>query len=224
MSKQQRHPADKPAYEVQLLPEDGLYPLPYMAVQAERGSAWEEECTFAGAPEAQARQGFFPDGSRSSEEIDRLQIGEHGSGNLISEKADIDFYRVLPPAGYTKVSRPIVAPIRATATFHPSAAASTSFRTSRRISRVGAPTRSGTGNEHGATDTGRRRLRWCDLDRGQPAIEEQSTGSTCSIDTTVPICGNAAQRLQGLISNDGPKNIVDSVDYISSRSGPTTGP
>ena len=39
VSKQQQHIDDKPAYEVQLLPEDGLYPLPYMAVQAD-GSAW----------------------------------------------------------------------------------------------------------------------------------------------------------------------------------------
>ena len=30
-----------------------------------------------GAPETQARQEFIPDGSRSFEEIDRLQIGEH---------------------------------------------------------------------------------------------------------------------------------------------------
>jgi len=33
----------------------------------------------------------------------------------------------------------------------------------------------------------------------------------------VPICGNAAQRPHGMISNDGPKNIVDSVEYIASR-------
>jgi L-asparaginase len=46
--------------------------------------------------------GIFPDGSRSFEEIDRLQIGEAGTGNLIAAKAEIDFYRVLPPAGYTK--------------------------------------------------------------------------------------------------------------------------
>jgi len=37
------------------------------------------------------------------------------------------------------------------------------------------------------------------------------------IDTTVPICDNAAQRPHGMISNDGPKNIVDSIDYIASR-------
>jgi hypothetical protein len=92
---------DKPVYQVELRPEDGLYPLPYMAMQAD-GAPWEEECAFPNAPEPKARQGFFPDGSRSFEEIDRLQIGEHGAGNLISGKAEIDFYRVLPPSGYTK--------------------------------------------------------------------------------------------------------------------------
>jgi hypothetical protein len=37
------------------------------------------------------------------------------------------------------------------------------------------------------------------------------------LDTTLPICGNAAQRAHGQISNDGPKNLVDSVDYLTSR-------
>ena len=99
--KERRSSADKPVYEVELHPEDGLYPLPYMARQAD-GAPWDEECAFPNAPEAKARQGFFPDGSRSFEEIDRLQIGENGTGNLISAKAEIDFYRVLPPSGYTK--------------------------------------------------------------------------------------------------------------------------
>jgi L-asparaginase len=99
--KERQSAGDKPVYEVELRPEDGLYPLPYMATQAD-GAAWDEECAFTGAPEAKARQGFFPDGSRSFEEIDRLQIGENGTGNLISAKAEIDFYRVLPPSGYTK--------------------------------------------------------------------------------------------------------------------------
>jgi L-asparaginase len=99
--KERQGADDKPVYQIELRPEDGLYPLPYMATQAD-GSAWEEECAFPNAPEAQVRQGFFPDGSRSFEEIDRLQVGEKGIGNLISDKAEIDFYRVLPPAGYTK--------------------------------------------------------------------------------------------------------------------------
>jgi len=41
--RQQRQSAgDKPVYEIELKPDDGLYPLPYMATQAD-GSAWEEE-------------------------------------------------------------------------------------------------------------------------------------------------------------------------------------
>ena len=85
---------DKPVYEIELRPEDGVYPLPYMAlryhdggaeyrIQA-NGEAWEEECVHPGAPEEGARQGFFPDGSRSFEEIDRLSVNDAGlaaSGN-----------------------------------------------------------------------------------------------------------------------------------------------
>src|SRR5438445_321393 len=46
--KQRQSADDKPVYEVELRPEDGLYPLPYMALQAD-GSAWEEECAFPDA-------------------------------------------------------------------------------------------------------------------------------------------------------------------------------
>jgi L-asparaginase len=56
-------PHDKPVYEVTLSPEDGVYPLPYMALQAD-GSPWEDECTVPGG--LIARQGFFPDGSHAS--------------------------------------------------------------------------------------------------------------------------------------------------------------
>ncbi len=52
---------------------------------------------------------------------------------------------------------------------------------------------------------------------GSPRIEETIWWLNLLIDTTLPICGNAAQRPQGMISHDGPKNIVDSVDYIASR-------
>ena len=90
---------DIPVYRIEIKPEDGLYPLPYMARQAD-GGAWEEDCAYDGAPHEQARQSFYPDGSRSFEEIDRLGIGHEGVGNLISSKADVDFYRVLPSAGY----------------------------------------------------------------------------------------------------------------------------
>src|SRR5215470_8193504 len=215
--KERQSAGDKPVYEVELRPEDGLYPLPYMATQAD-GAAWDEECAFPGAPEAKARQGFFPDGSRSFEEIDRLQIGEDGPGNLISAKAEIDFYRVLPPSGYTKG----LAADRRTDTgagdipherrgidFFPykprhlaaSAPRSALARATNAVQQILA-----SGKYDGAIWT-----------EGSPRIEETIYWFNLLIDTTHPICGSAAQRPHGMISNDGPKNIVDSVDYIASR-------
>src|SRR5690606_19744476 len=100
-SPERRSSADKPVYEIELKPEDGLYPLPYMAVQAD-GSAWEEEMAVPGGAEDHARQGFFPDGSRSFEEIDRLSLGVDGLANPISSQAEVDFFRVMPPGGFKK--------------------------------------------------------------------------------------------------------------------------
>ena len=73
--KERQNAGDKAVYEIELKPEDGLYPLPYMATQAD-GSAWDDDCTTPGGPKH--RQGFFPDGSRSFEEIDRMAIGTEG--------------------------------------------------------------------------------------------------------------------------------------------------
>src|SRR6478609_11335031 len=47
--KERQNASDKPVYEIELKPEDGLYPLPYMATQAD-GSAWEDDCTTPGGP------------------------------------------------------------------------------------------------------------------------------------------------------------------------------
>src|SRR5215470_1569249 len=215
--KERQSASDKPVYEVELRPEDGLYPLPYMATQAD-GAAWDEECAFPGAPEAKARQGFFPDGSRSFEEIDRLQIGEDGTGNLISAKAEIDFYRILPPSGYTKgqaadrrtdAGAHDIPPERRGVDFFPykpphlaaSAPRSSLARATNAVQQILA-----SGKYDGAVWT-----------EGSPRIEETIYWFNLLVDSTLPICGNAAQRPHGLISNDGPKNIVDSVDYITSR-------
>ncbi len=215
--KERQSVDDKPVYEVELRPEDGLYPLPYMALQAD-GAAWEEECAFPNAPEPKARQGFFPDGSRSFEEIDRLQIGEHGTGNLISGKAEIDFYRILPPSGYTKglsaasrtdMGSGDIPPERRGIDFFPykpphlaaSAPRSALARATNAVQQILA-----SGKYDGAIWT-----------EGSPRIEETIYWLNLLIDTTVPICGNAAQRPHGMISNDGPKNIVNSIEYIASR-------
>jgi L-asparaginase len=98
-SHERRNATDKSVYEIEIKPEDGLYPLPYMARQKD-GSAWEHDFIKPGSNIA--RQPFFPDGSRSFEEIDRLSVGMDDHASLISTIADIDFYRIAPPGGYTK--------------------------------------------------------------------------------------------------------------------------
>jgi L-asparaginase len=215
--KERQSASDKPVYEVELRPEDGLYPLPYMATQAD-GAAWDEECAFPGAPEAKARQGFFPDGSRSFEEIDRLQVGESGTGNLISAMAEVDFYRVLPPSGYTKglaadhrtdIGAGNIPTESRGVDFFPykpthlaaSAPRNALARVTNTVQQILA-----SGQYDGAIWT-----------EGSPRIEETIYWLNLLIDTTLPVCGNAAQRAHGMISGDGPKNIVDSVDYIASR-------
>src|SRR5215467_10347975 len=99
--RERQGPNDVAAYEVTLRPEDGLYPLPYMARQA-NGRPWEGDGASPQAPAEKCRQPFYPDGSRLFEEIDRLGIDESGVGNTLSAKAVFDFYRAVPSGGYTK--------------------------------------------------------------------------------------------------------------------------
>src|SRR5467141_1544824 len=47
--------SDVPVYEITLSPDDGLYPLPYMAVQAD-GRPWDDDCAAPNAPASLARQ------------------------------------------------------------------------------------------------------------------------------------------------------------------------
>ena len=176
-----------------------------------------------GAPAEQARQGFFPDGSRSFEEIDRLSIGADGVGNLISSLADVDFYRVLPPAGYTKACRRTRAPISVRATSRRKSAARTSSPTSRITSEM----RRRDPALASLTNAARRILASGKYDgaiwtQGSPQIEESRLLAQPRDRHHDPLCGNAAQRPQGEISNDGPTNIVDSVEYITRASGPTS--
>ena len=94
-------PDDVGVYEVTLRPEDGLYPLPYMARQAD-GQAWEGDGVAPQAPAERSRQPFYPDGSRLFEEIDRLGIDEDGVANMLSSKAEFEFHCAAPSAGYKK--------------------------------------------------------------------------------------------------------------------------
>ncbi len=216
-SPTRRNDDDKPVYEIELRPDDGLYPLPYMATQA-TGEAWEEECVTPGAPEEGARQGFFPDGSRSFEEIDRLSIGDDGRASMISSVATVDFYRGIPPGGFKKglaadlrgdVGDGDIAPETRGRDFYP-------YKPYHLGSAPARPMLAKATNDMQALASGG------DYDgviwtQGSPQVEETAYWFNLLIDTTRPICGNAAQRPQGQISNDGPKNIVDSINFIASR-------
>lgn len=215
-SQQRRGDSDKAVYEIELEPQDGLYPLPYMAIQAD-GTAWEEDMAVPFGPDGKARQGFFPDGSRSFEEIDRLSVDLDGTASPISTKAEVDFYRVMPPAGFKKgleahlrtdVGDGDIAPERSGRDFNgykPYHLASAPSRPS--LAKI-------TNDTQAIADSGKYDgLIWT---QGSPQIEETAYWFNLLIDTTLPICANAAQRPQGQISADGPKNIIDSISFIQS--------
>jgi L-asparaginase len=215
--KERQGADDKPVYQIELRPEDGLYPLPYMGRQAD-GAAWEEECAYPGAPEDKARQGFFPDGSRPFEEIDRLMVDDHGWGNLIAAKADIEFVRIMPPGGYTKGLAAERRTDRGAGDIPPERRGF-DFFAYKPAHLFAPPTRDVLARATNRVQQilGEGRYLGAIWTEGSPNIEETIYWLNLLIDTTAPICGNAAQRMHGMISNDGPKNLVDSVDYIVSR-------
>jgi L-asparaginase len=215
--KERTSPSDRPVYEVTLRPEDGLYPLPYMARQA-NGQPWETDGTEKNAPAELCRVPFFPDGSRLFEEIDRLGISDEGVGCLLTAKADFDFYRALPSGGYAKgrsagertdAGTGDIAPeIRGTDFFPyrpPYLRKEPPMASLARLTNV-VQKALASGRYIGAI--------WLE---GSPFVEETIYWLNLLIDTDVPIVGNSSQRPHGAIANDGDRNIVDSMDYITSR-------
>jgi L-asparaginase len=216
-SRDRRSDRDKPVYEVELSPEDGLYPLPYMARQAD-GRPWEEECADPEAPAERARQGFYPDGSRVFEEMDRLGVGPDGLAGLASSLADMTFHRVLPPGGFTKghaheerkdEGEGDIAPEQRGKHFFPYKPRHLSAPPPRpALAKVTNDVQAilSSGDYDGAIWT-----------QGSPNIEDSAYWFNLLIDTTLPIACNAAQRPHGQISSDGPQNLLDSLHYIDSR-------
>ena len=208
---------DKPVYEIMLRPEDGLYPLPYMARQAS-GQAWEMDGTEKNAPGELCRVPFFPDGSRLFEEIDRLGISDEGVGCLLTGKANFDFYRALPSGGYTTGRRSDertdigggdIAPETRGVDFFP-------YRPGylRKEPPMAALARVTNVVQQALASGKYLGAIWLE---GSPFVEETTYWLNLLIDTTVPIAGNSSQRPHGAIANDGDRNIVDSVNYITSR-------
>src|SRR5215510_11816301 len=210
------HPLERDAAEL-YHPPDGLYPLPYMARQAD-GQAWEGDGVAPQATAERSRQPFYPDGSRLFEEIDRLGIDEDGVPNMLSSKAEFEFHRAAPSAGYKKglaasartdVGTGDIAPEVHGRDFFPyrpvHLRAEPPMATLARLTNV-VQRALGSGRYAGAI--------WLE---GSPNVEETTYWLNLLIDTPVPIVGNASQRPHGAASNDGDRNIVDSVDYIVSR-------
>jgi hypothetical protein len=208
--------ADRPVYEIVLEPSDGLYWLPYMARQRD-GRAWESECAYPLAPAELCRQTFYPDASRILEEIDRIGLDESGRANILSSKAEFAFFRAAPSAGYTKglpaaqrtdVGEGDIAPETIHEHFwgyRPAHLRSEPpMATAARLANV-VQQALASGEYDGAI--------WLE---GSPSVDETTYWLNLLIDTAVPICGNSSQRPHGAVSNDGDRNIVDSVDYIVS--------
>jgi L-asparaginase len=215
--RERQGPDDVGVYEITLRPEDGVYPLPYMARQAD-GQAWEGDGVAPQAPAERSRQPFYPDGSRLFEEIDRLGIDEDGVANMLSSKAEFEFHRAAPSAGYKKglpasartdVGTGDIAPEAHGRDFFPyrpvHLRAEPPMATLARLTNV-VQRALASGRYAGAI--------WLE---GSPNVEETTYWLNLLIDTFVPIVGNASQRPHGAASNDGDRNIVDSVDYIVSR-------
>jgi L-asparaginase len=215
--KERQGPHDVPVYEVTLHPEDGLYPLPYMARQGD-GQAWEGDGLSPSAPSEQCRQPFYPDASRLFEEIDRLGIGDEGTASLLSAKAVFDFYRALPSGGYTKglpacartdVGEGDIPPEMLGREFFPYRPAHLRWEPPMpSLARLTTVVQRALANGQYAGAI------WLE---GSPFVEETSYWLNLIINATVPIVGSASQRAHGAVSNDGDRNIIDAVDYILSR-------
>lgn len=205
-----------PVHVVELLPEDGLIPLPYMARQAD-GSAWEDTTASPLAGAAESRQTFYPDASRIYEEIDRLGVGGDGRAVALSSVAAFDFYRGIPSGGWTKgraatsrsdVGTGEIAPEELGHDYfgyypfhlHREPTLAHLAVATNLVQRVLA-----TGDYVGA--------QWLE---GSPTTEETMYWFNLVVDTVHPLVGHSAQRPHGTVSADGDRNIVDGVEYLLS--------
>jgi L-asparaginase len=175
-----------------------------MAFQAD-GRPWESDEADPFGPPERARQPFYPDASRVFEEIDRLSPGEDGLASHLDRLADFEFIRALPPGGYpSRGERRGVDwfPYRP-----PHLLRQPSRRALARLTNVVSDALGGTDSRFGGG-------LWLE---GSPYVEETSWWLNLLVDTTRPIAACASQRSHGAVGNDGDRNIIDAVTYLSSR-------
>lgn len=199
---------DKPVYTIELKPEDGLYPLPYVAFQKD-GKPWNEAAAYKGAPFEQTRQTFYPDGSRIIEEIER-------NGGKIMGLAEFDFIRAAPSAGFTKGLPAALRRDIGTGDIPPEKRGQDFFRYGDH--RADAPRgrlAMATMHVQNAMASGRYAGGiWLE---GSPNVEETTYWLSLLIDTPLPLVCHSAQRARGYLSADGDGNILNGVQFILSK-------
>lgn len=209
-------PDDVPVYVVELHPDDGVYPLPFMGRMA-HGGAWEPGSTMGATEPGTYLQTFYPDSSRVFEEVDRLGVAQDGTGSQLSAQAEFDFLRAAPSGGYTKglVSEErtdrghgdISPEIRGEDYFPylpPLVKREPPMATLARITNM---------IQHALASGRYAGAIWLE---GSPNVEETTYWLSLILDTRLPIVGTAAQRAHGALSSDGGRNLVDAVAYITS--------
>ena len=197
-------------YEVELRPEDGPYPLPYMGRRADgssHGVPFEEHDLLDASLNFGGRQFFYPDASRIFTDIDRTVTGrdEEGEGSVLDRKADYDFIRALPPSGYTQQGE-----VSGLNYFPYKPFAIAKFPRRRDLARIANIVQStlASGDYAGGI--------WLE---GSPTVEETTYWISLLVDTNLAFAGIAAQRPHGQLANDGDRNIVDAVDLVVSGLG-----
>ena len=195
---------------MELTPEDGAYLLPYLGRLADpsaSGVPFEDADLVNMAIQCGGRQFFYPDASRIFEEIDRTITGrdDHGEANSLDRRADYDFIRVLPAAGYTKQGE------RSGVDYYhykPYPIA--------RTPGVESLAKAANMVQQAMASGGYAGGIWME---GSPTVEETTYWLSLLIDTELPFASIASQRTHGQLSNDGDRNIVDAVDYVLSGEG-----
>lgn len=199
-------------YRVEIKPTDGLITLPYVA-RTRDGMPWTGTGLAPGADWDENRQSFYPEASRLYEEIDTFGIDGEGHARLLSSRAEFDFVRAAPSAGFRteqgaaaagldKVETPGVdffnyMPVHLQNEPGPEALIRATNIVQRTLS---------SGEYLGG--------QWLE---GSPTNEESMYWMNLLLDVTVPLVGHSAQRPHGSVSADGDKNIVDGIGYITSR-------
>ncbi|NSC25480.1 hypothetical protein FM076_31735 [Streptomyces albus subsp. chlorinus] len=192
-----------PVYVAELRPDDGLYPLPYMARQA-NGSAWEETGTAPFAPPGAARQTFYPDARRLYEEIERFGLADYGTSVELGTSADFDFFRAAPSGGYT-ADPDSECPGQDFFVYYPYHLQQEPGLANLALATNQVQAVLATGEHVG--------VQWLE---GSPTVDETLYWLGLVVDTTVPIIGHAAQRRHQSLSADGDRNVVDGVKYLVS--------